>query len=97
VAGTIRFTFWKFLLADGLAAVVSGGLFLMLGYYFGRKMEELRQNVEQAKKWMLLGALVLAVGLTVWILIRRRGSSHGSEEPLEKETTAQPAGAPTDH
>src|SRR5215469_10858841 len=41
VAGATKFTFWKFLLADGLAAVVSGGLFLYLGYAFGRHIVEI--------------------------------------------------------
>ena len=82
VAGSIRFTFWKFLLADGLAAVVSGGLFLALGYLFGTKMEWLLHEVERGKKWALLGVLVVAVGVTIWIVIHRRLSAgHSEAEP----------------
>src|SRR5690349_13274385 len=32
-AGATKFNFWKFLIADGLAAVVSGGLFMILGHW----------------------------------------------------------------
>ncbi|HEX5245331.1 MAG TPA: DedA family protein [Tepidisphaeraceae bacterium] len=69
VAGATRFTFWKFILADSLAAVVSGGLFLYLGFVFSKKVRELNQHVHQAKRWILIGCilLVIAVVLFVWI------------------------------
>src|SRR3990170_6093443 len=35
-AGTIRFNFVKFVIADGIAAIISGGLFVALGYWAGR-------------------------------------------------------------
>lgn len=72
VAGTIRFTFWKFLLADGLAAIVSGGLFLGLGYAFGRRMEWLKEHVERGKKWSLLVVIILALVAGIWIYVRQR-------------------------
>src|SRR5439155_23278469 len=34
-AGAIRFNFVKFLIADGMAAIVSGGLFIWLGHWLG--------------------------------------------------------------
>src|SRR6185436_18724044 len=37
-AGTIRFNLIKFLIADGLAALVSGGLFIFLGIKFGQNL-----------------------------------------------------------
>lgn len=85
VAGSIRFTFWKFLLADGLAAVVSGGLFLALGYLFGSKMHWLRQKVDEGKKWAMLGVLVLAVVFAVWIFFRRRSKSNPPHNPPEPD------------
>lgn len=87
VAGAIRFTFWKFLLADGLAAVVSGGLFLALGYLFGAKMDWLRDKVEEGKKWALLGVLVIAVGATVWVLLHRRAKSQEARSSVHSKGT----------
>jgi membrane protein DedA with SNARE-associated domain len=72
VAGTIRFTFWKFLLADGLAALVSGGLFLMLGYWFGSNERLLRMYEHEGKKWLMVACAVAAVGLGVWIYLHRQ-------------------------
>src|SRR4051812_1343812 len=46
-AGTIRYNFIKFVIADGLGAIVSGGLFLMVGYWAGKKLGDL--NALRAK------------------------------------------------
>jgi membrane protein DedA with SNARE-associated domain len=72
VAGATRFSFWKFLIADGLAAIVSGGLFLFLGYMFGKNMDLLRHRVEEGKKWTLVAVLVLGAGIGLWVWLRRR-------------------------
>ena len=79
VAGAIRFTFWKFFLADGFAAIISGGLFLSLGYLFGSRMDFLMRKVEEGKKWAMLAALVLAIGLTVWIYLHRQNRASAGE------------------
>jgi membrane protein DedA with SNARE-associated domain len=73
VAGTTRFNFWKFLLADGIAAFFSGGLFVFLGYQFGKNMHALRERVEKGKVWTLVVVLVLAAGIGIWIYLHRRG------------------------
>ncbi|HSZ54084.1 MAG TPA: DedA family protein [Tepidisphaeraceae bacterium] len=81
VAGATRFAFWKFLIADGLAAVVSGGLFLWLGYVFGKNMNQLRHRVEEGKRWTLVAALVLAAGFGIWAWLRRRNRQQGTTQP----------------
>lgn len=91
VAGAIRFTFWKFLLADGLAAIVSGGLFLALGYLFGRNMDALRRHVEEGKKWTLGVVMLLAAAAGVWILIQRRGRSRDAAGARPSGPTPAPA------
>ena len=67
-AGTIRFNVAKFLIADGLAAIVSGGLFIWLGHAAGKKMGEkgnLKIVAEQIDRFGLyvLIAVVVSVGL----------------------------------
>jgi membrane protein DedA with SNARE-associated domain len=79
VAGTTRFTFWKFLLADGIAALFSGGLFVFLGYQFGRNMDVLREHVEEGKKWTLLVAAVIAIAFGVWIYLHRKNKAEEGE------------------
>src|SRR5882757_8277920 len=51
-AGAIRFSFIKFVIADGLAAIVSGGMFIALGYWFGQNMELLHKKVKEFKVGM---------------------------------------------
>lgn len=106
VAGATRFTFWKFILADSLAAVVSGGLFLYLGYAFANKIHELNHHVHEAKRWILIGAIILVVAIVlyVWIknALRRKhpavlpvleaGPSHS---PTDSAPQAPPAASPS--
>jgi membrane protein DedA with SNARE-associated domain len=69
-AGTIRFNFAKFLIADGAAAIVSGGLFMLLGHYVGKTLDD--HVLERFKHWFIAGAIVLAVLLIAYILWRRK-------------------------
>jgi len=68
-AGAMRFNFWKFLLADGFAAVVSGGLFMALGYWLGQNVNE--HVIKEFKAWFIAGGAVLAVGFILWMLWQR--------------------------
>jgi membrane protein DedA with SNARE-associated domain len=93
-AGAIRFPFWKFLVADGFAAVFSGGLFIALGFYFGSQMDTLREHVEKGKRWAMLGAVVIAAGFGAWIWIRRRCQkrrSHPTTPPVGAATESEPS------
>jgi membrane protein DedA with SNARE-associated domain len=72
VAGTSKFKFWKFILADSLAAIVSGGLFLYLGYKFAQNMDRLHEIVHHIKGGMLIGLAVICVGILAYILWRRQ-------------------------
>src|SRR5258707_15305073 len=57
-AGTIRFNVVRFLIADGLGAIVSGGLFMALGYWAGKKLgdlEELRKKIQHYEHRVLFG------------------------------------------
>ncbi len=77
VAGTIRFTFSHFIVADGLAAIFSGGIFMGLGYYAGKRfgdLNEIHHEIEKYSMRVLLGlAVVVAVGaVIVWWRKRQR-------------------------
>lgn len=69
-AGTIRFNFVKFVIADGIAAIFSGGLFVALGHWLGKQLTA--ENFERFKHYFLLGALGLIAVVIAWIVIRRK-------------------------
>jgi membrane protein DedA with SNARE-associated domain len=71
VAGVSRFSPWKFVAADGLAAAVSAPLVTWLGYRYGSKALAWS---EHTGRWVALGlgtALLLAIAFKVWQRRRR--------------------------
>ena len=73
-AGATRFNFWKFVIADGLAALVSGGAFVALGYWAGKKLgsiAEMREKIKGVEHYVILGVL-LVVSVVALYLVRRR-------------------------
>jgi membrane protein DedA with SNARE-associated domain len=77
-AGTIRFNFAKFVIVDGIAALISGGLFMLFGWWVGNKLT--RELVHEFKEWFMVGGIVLAIALVAWIIWRRR---HPGVHPVE--------------
>jgi membrane protein DedA with SNARE-associated domain len=73
VAGATKFHFVKFIIADSLAAVVSGGLFMFLGYKFAERMPYLMHEfLPHIKQGMMIGLAVLLAALVVYVLWKRR-------------------------
>ena len=69
LSGASNVPFWKFLLADGVSAMVTVPIVVTLGYYFGEHLDEIRQKIHSAQ-WIIAG--VVAAGLIGWYLWRRR-------------------------
>ncbi len=75
-AGATRFNFVKFIIADGLGAIVSGGMFMILGHWLGGKLmePETQKKIHEFKEWFAAGAVVVGIVLVVWIIWRKRNS-----------------------
>jgi membrane protein DedA with SNARE-associated domain len=71
-AGTTRFNYVKFFVADGLSAVVSGGMFLILGIWCGHHMQQMRDVIHRFEGWMQAVAAVLLLALIAFIWWRSR-------------------------
>jgi membrane protein DedA with SNARE-associated domain len=68
-AGATRFNFWKFVIADGLAAILSGGLFIWLGHLAGVKLgsiAEMRAKIKDYEHWVFIGLGVVVIGFIVY-------------------------------
>ncbi len=96
VAGTIRFTFSHFIIADGVAAIFSGGIFLGLGYYAGKKfgdLNEIHHEIERYSLRVLLGLVVVAAVVAVIVWWRKRRRPGGADGAANRES-APPSAAP---
>jgi membrane protein DedA with SNARE-associated domain len=93
-AGVVRFNFIKFLIADGIAALISGGLFMLFGWWVGQKLT--KELVHEFKEWFILGAIVLAIGFVLWIIWKRR---HPQASPImdAEEKVVEKIAAATHH
>jgi membrane protein DedA with SNARE-associated domain len=70
-AGTLRFNFFKFIIADGLAACVSGGLFIALGYWGHHKFGDLHHiehQIEKYQRFVLAGLIIVVLLFVLWKL-----------------------------
>jgi membrane protein DedA with SNARE-associated domain len=86
-AGTIRFPFVKFVIADGLGAVVSGGLFVWLGWLAGTKLgsiAEMRQKIKGVEHWVIIAAVLAALLIALYVIRRRRLRRGLADVALEK-------------
>jgi membrane protein DedA with SNARE-associated domain len=86
-AGAIRFNFLKFLVVDGLAALVSGGLFVYLGYLAGKHLgsiEDVRKRIKHYEHYVLIGAILLGLLIVGYFVLRhRRIKAERRERELE--------------
>ncbi|MBC7783650.1 MAG: hypothetical protein H7144_07400, partial [Burkholderiales bacterium] len=81
-AGTIRFNFWKFIIADSIAAIFSGGLFMLLGHWLGSKLDD--NTIREFKHYFIAGAIALACLLIAYILWRRKSHKAVADVVVEK-------------
>ena len=70
-AGLLKVPFWKFLLADGLAALISVPTLVLVGWYFSSYLEEVRKWAGGTQ--IVFGVLLVAViGGYIWYKRRRQ-------------------------
>jgi len=70
--GTYQIPFWKFLLFDGVAALVSVPLWIYVGLLFGQNLENLERAIRKAQWGIYLALGALLVIIISLILIKRR-------------------------
>ncbi len=68
-AGLLKVPFWKFLLVDGFAALISVPVLVLVGFYFSEYLEEVRK---WATGTQIGFAIVLAVVIGGYIWYKRR-------------------------
>lgn len=82
VAGGARMSYWRFLVYDGIAALLSAPIFVLLGHHFGDQIRVVVGWAEQFHTWLIGGMLcVAAVLLGRWLLQRRKTASVPTTAP----------------
>ncbi len=92
-AGSMRLPLPRFLLADGLGAVVGNSFFFFLGFWLGDSVKTLIVGVEERLKPILIIVTVgLVVAYLLWLFLRHPVSTGDpSEVPLIGQQVAQVA------
>jgi membrane protein DedA with SNARE-associated domain len=68
-AGAVRYNFWKFIITDGIMALVSGGAFVWLGHWLGNFDAH---KIKEFKHILILVVIALFAALLAWYLLQRR-------------------------
>ncbi len=92
VAGSSHLPYWKFITYDGIAALVSAPLWVLLGHWAGT--HRAMRRALAAAKHVQLGILAVAgtalLGWVVYILLRRRRLRRLTQERLLAASTTEP-------
>lgn len=69
---TRKVSFLRFLLTDGLAALISVPVWVYLGYYGAHKREWLLEIVDRGQSGILIALAILVLGVVFFVLRRRK-------------------------
>ena len=83
--GHSRLPYWRFLVFDGLAALISAPLWVCLGFWFGDDLGRAAREAARFGHFILMGVGVVLLALGVrWWLRRRRAQVAGSAARREE-------------
>ncbi len=79
-AGSMRYPFIRFLLVDGLTAVLSVGLVFFGSYFLTESFTLLLGNVDQARSWLVVVVLLMLAGYLIAKYWRRPTISDATQD-----------------
>ena len=85
-AGVVKFNFIKFVIADGVAAFFSGGLFVYLGWLAGKKfgtVGQMRESIKHYEHYVIIGLVGAAILFGVYLWFRKKRHKTLAEATFE--------------
>lgn len=88
-AGSAGMAYWRFILWDGLAALLSAPLFVWLGFHFGDKLDYAIDRMKEGQ--LVIFAVVGAVGLVAFLWRKRLAALRGAALKAAVKASPVPA------
>lgn len=67
-----RVSYWKFLMMDGGAALISVPIWVYAGYYFAHDLDDLLEWVHQSETFIIFAILAAAIGWVLYSVVKKR-------------------------
>jgi membrane protein DedA with SNARE-associated domain len=98
-AGTMRLPVSRFVLADGLGAVLGNSILFFLAFWFGDQFRELVEGVEHRAKPLIILIVIVAIAALLLVHFLRRPVPTGDLEelPIIGKTVASHIDSATSH
>jgi hypothetical protein len=84
----------RFILWDGMAALVSAPVLVYLGYHFGDELDWLVKRVQHGQTRVIAGLLAVVAAWFVWTRLRRRRISREVADAVTAVADAGRDGSP---
>jgi len=94
-AGSARMAYIRFILWDGMAALVSAPLLVYLGYRFGDELDWLVERLQQGQMRVVVGIVGVVACWLVWTHLRKRSIARRAAEALRVAGDAGRDGPPS--
>ncbi len=90
-AGAMKMKLWKFILVNGLAALLSVPALVLLGYVFGHSYDTLKKNVADVEHIIVFVTIGLGALWILWHVYSRSARAREAERLLrDNKRTARP-------
>ncbi|AKU90905.1 DedA protein [Vulgatibacter incomptus] len=91
VAGGAQMSYWRFLVYDGLAALLSAPLFVLAGHHFGKQINHVIGWAEEFHTWLIGATVVAIVGFALKMALgKKKPAAKPAEGAAETVATAVP-------
>jgi membrane protein DedA with SNARE-associated domain len=87
-AGSARLPYLRFILWDGIAALVSAPLFVYLGYHFGEKLDWLVERLKEGQVRVIAALIAIVATWIAWTLLRKRSIARQAAKALRLSSEA---------